>query len=224
MQKTIAELKKRIEKLVDKQNIAVVYHFDVDGCASASLLWRFFEINHISAKFFPATRGFEIVTIERITKFQPDKIVLVDYIPGNEMIEFLKSYDTEILDHHTHEKHLEIFDYYTSADKGVTAAVSYAIAKTMQEIGLKNVEWLGKVGSFWDKTLEQTEFYYDGIYEKELDAMMPFNLLVGLTHTKGSEHLFEAFNKSSSFEEAIEAVTMLDDYKKAAEIFKTELK
>ncbi|MDD5182281.1 MAG: DHHA1 domain-containing protein [Candidatus Nanoarchaeia archaeon] len=224
VQKAITELKKRIEQLREKQNIAVVYHFDVDGCASASLLWRYFELNHISAKFFPATRGFEIVTIERITKFQPDKIVLVDYIPGQEMVEFLKSYDAEIIDHHMHEKHLEAFDYYTSADAGISAAVSYTISRAMEELGVRNIKWLGKVGSFWDKTMEQTEFYYDGVYEKELESMMPFNLIVGLTHTKGSEHLFEVFNKSSTFEDAIEAVTSLDDYKKAAQIFKEELK
>lgn len=224
MQKAVTELKKRIKKLNNAQNLAVVYHFDVDGCASASLLWRYCQLNNINTKFFPATRGFETVTIEKITKFNPDKIVLVDYVPGEDMITFLKSYDTEIIDHHVHEKHLEIFDYYTSADMGISSAVSYVIAKTLDSMGIKDVDWLGKLGSFWDKTLEGTDLYYDGVYEKELEQMLPFNLIVSLTHTKGSEYLLEVLNKSSNLDEAVENITMLDDYKKSVDTFREELR
>lgn len=224
MQKVVTELKKKIKKMNGKSNIAVVYHFDVDGCASASLLWRYFQLNSINAGFFPATRGFEIITIEKISKFGPDKIVLLDYIPGKELIEFLNDYDTEIIDHHVHEEHLEVFDYYTSADQKFPAAVSYSMSRAMAGLGIKNVDWLGRIGSFWDKTMELTEDYYEGVYEKEMESMLPFNLVVSLSHTKGSEHLFDVFNKSSSFEEAVNNIKDVNDYKLADETFKKELR
>jgi single-stranded DNA-specific DHH superfamily exonuclease len=221
-EEVIKKLKNRIEKLKEKENVAVVYHFDVDGCAAASLLWRYFQKHNITSKFFPATRGFEAVTTERISKFAPDKIILVDYIPGDELIRFIRNYDAEFIDHHVHEEHLEIFDYYTTADDSFSAAISYSLTKAMEELDINNINWLGKVGSFWDKTLELTDEYYDGIYEKEIEDMLPFNLVVNLSHTKGSERLFEVFNMSSSFEEAIEKIKDTDDYHRASEIFKKE--
>ena len=224
MQKTITELVKRIKKFENLKNPFVVYHFDIDGCASASILWRILKKYNVNAEFCPITRGFEAVAMEKIKNHNPDRIVVLDYVPHIEFFEFLKDYPTEILDHHTHEKGLESFDYFTSSDFEVGASLSYLMYKAAEKIGIKKTDWLGRLGSFWDKCAEHTEFYYEEIYKKEMETMFPFNLVVNLTQITGSKKMFELMNMHSDFESALEDVKKMDDYVRAKKLFDSELK
>lgn len=224
MQKTVDEIKKRIEKLKDEEKVFVAYHFYVDGCASASILWRILKKYGVMCEFSPVTRGFEQMTIDRIKKSEPSRVVLVDYVPGDDFIAVLKSYNAEIIDHHTHEKELEQFDYFTSADNKVEASVSYLLSLVAKKIGVKDVTWLGKLGAFWDKCLESTEFFRENIYKDEMEKFLPYNLLICFTQTKGSEKLFQILNESATLEEAEEKIKGSDDYRRAKEAFDNELK
>lgn len=223
MQKFLEEVKKRLESALNYTNIAVVYDFDIDGCTSASLLWRFFKANHINATFYPNSRSFQNITIERIKNQNPDKIFIIDYVPDSDFANGLKNYNVTIIDHHSHESHLEIFDYITGADYNAVGSLCYLLYKSIKK-HLGNLDWLVKLSLFWDKALEGTEFYSEGIYQKEIEKYLPFNLVVCLTQTKGSEKVFEILNQSSSFEEAYKKVLELEDYKRAKETFDNEIK
>ena len=222
-EKGLNEIRKRIEAAAKFTNIAVIYDFDIDGCTAAALLWRFFKINGATAQFYATTRGFQNVTMDRIRKQDPDKIVTVDHLPNEELTSFLKSYNTTVLDHHQHEKHLEQVDYVTAHDYGIGGSMGYVVYKALQQ-DLKDVDWIVKLSLFWDKVLEDTEFYYDGIYQKEIETYMPFNLVSSLTQVKGAEKIFEVINSSSSLEEAREKVMQLEDYRRAKDTFDAELK
>jgi single-stranded DNA-specific DHH superfamily exonuclease len=224
MQEVIKEIVKRIEKMKKEEKVFVAYHFDVDGCASASIMWRILQKIGVMADFSPVTRGFEQIAVDRIRKSNPTKVLLVDYVPGDDFAGFLEKYQTEIIDHHTHEKHLEKFDYFTSVDYNVHFSVSYLLSLAAKELKIKDVAWLGEAGAFWDKCLEGTEFFKENVYKDEIDNMLPFNLIISLTQTKGSEKLFQTFNESSSINEAIEKIKAIDDYKRAKEIFDSELR
>lgn len=224
MQKAITELKKRLERLKNEENVLVVYHFDVDGCAAASILWRIFQQQNVISDFFPATRGFEQIVADKIKRKNPSKVILVDYVPGPEISGFLENYNTEVLDHHTHEEFLEKFDYFTSVDYGTSMSISYLLSVAAEELGIPNVKWLGHIGAYWDKTLEKTEFFKENIYSDEINNMMPFNLVVSLTQTKGSEKLFQILNESASLDEALERVKSNEDYVRAKELFDEELR
>ena len=201
----------------------MIYDFDVDGCSSAALIWRVFQSLNVHAIFYPNTRSFQTITIERIRKQNPDKIITVDHVPDKELTEFLKSYNTTVIDHHLHEKHLDVLDYITAADYNIKGSMCYVLYKALKS-KLKDVEWIVKLSLFWDKCLEGTEFYTEGIYQKELEQYIPFNLVVCLTQVKGSEKLFELLNQCTSLNEALEKIKVLEDYKRAKTIFDDELK
>jgi oligoribonuclease NrnB/cAMP/cGMP phosphodiesterase (DHH superfamily) len=150
--------------------------------------------------------------------------VLVDYVPGDDFTAFLKNYKTEIIDHHVHEKHLEQFDYFTSADYKLEFSISYLLSLAAEKLGVKDVKWLGRIGAFWDKCLEGTEFYVENIYKDEINNLLPFNLLVSFSQTKGSERLLTMLNESSDIEEAMSKIRESDDYRRAKETFENELK
>lgn len=225
MQKKVTEeIIKRIEKLKNEEKIFIAYHFDVDGCASASILWRILQGFGLLTEFCPVTRGFEQVAMEKIRKSEPSKVLLVDYVPGEDFVRFLEKYNTEVMDHHTHEDFLEKFEYFTSADYELNDSISYLLSMAAENLGVKKVKWLGHIGAFWDKCLESTEFYREGAYREDMEKMLPFNLLVNLTQIKGSERLFQVLNESSDMEEALEKIKEIDDYKRAKKIFEDESK
>ncbi|HDQ59795.1 MAG TPA: DHH family phosphoesterase [Candidatus Woesearchaeota archaeon] len=224
MQKTIKIIKEKIEKIIDAENIVVVYHYDIDGCASASSLWRIMQKNHKECTFIPAERGFEQIVMNQIKEQNPTKIVLLDYVPSEEFLDFLKNYDCEIIDHHQHEERLETVSYFTSSDLGESAALSYFMAKTAEEFGLKDMEWLAYLGSFWDRCMESTEFYKKGVYQEKVEELLPFNLVVSMTQTKGSKQIFEVMNTSTELGEALEKVKALEAYSRARELFDEELR
>ena len=224
MQETIKEIKKRIEKVFDKEKVVVIYHFDIDGCASASLMWRILQKNHKEATYIPATRGYEAMIARKIKKENPDKVVILDYVPSDELVNFLKNYDAEIIDHHKHEERLEKLDYFTSSDFEIGASLSYLLFKVAEKFEISNVSWLGYLGSFWDKCMESTEFYKKGIYQEKVDELIPFNLVVSLTRNRGSEKMLQLMNKSSSLDEAFENLEEIDDYHRAKKLFEHELR
>lgn len=219
----LEKILEKIKECAKYSNIAVIYDFDVDGCASASIIWRAFQAMHIQATFYPNTRSFQNITIERIRKQNPDKIVTVDHVPDNELTEFLKNYNTTVLDHHLHEKHLEVLDYLTAADYNLKGSMCYVLYKSLKS-KLKDAEWIVKLSLFWDKCLEYTEFYKEGIYQEELETYMPFNLVVCLTQVKGSEKMLELLNQCANLEEALGKIRMLEDYRRAKSTFDEELK
>ncbi len=224
MQKIAAKVKEKLEKIMDHKNIVVVYHYDLDGCVSAAILWRVFKKHNINAEFFPATRGYDSITINKIKSHGFDKIVFVDYFPRKDYANELKDYNVSVIDHHQHEDYLEIFDYLTTADYGNDVAISYTLSKVAEGFGIKNLSWLAFIGAYWDKVLEKTEFYKKGIYKEKIDNLLPFNLVASLTQTKGSIKVFEILKSASSLEDALEKIKELDDYRKANEIFKEERK
>lgn len=224
MQKTVKELVKRIKEALDSKNLFVIYHFDIDGCASASIFWRILEKEKVHASFCPATRGFEGIAMDKIEKVNPDKIILLDYVPDGEFHDFLKKYKTEIIDHHSYEERLEVFSYFTSAKFEVGASLSYLMHKAAEKFNIKDTLWLGRLGSFWDKCMEHTEFYYEGVYSKEMAEMLPFNLIVNLSQIKGSEKMFELMNRHKDFRDALEDLKKMEDYQRAKEIFDSESK
>jgi len=221
-EKVLEEIRKRIQESEKYSNIAVIYDFDVDGCCSAALLWRFLTSANTNATFYPNTRSFQSITIERIKKQNPDKIIVVDHVPDDDLTAVLKNYNTTVLDHHRHEKHLEVLDYITVADYGTSHSMGYFVYNALKH-KLRDSEWLAKLSLFWDKGLEGTEFYEEDIYKNELEKYLPFNLVVCLTQVKGSEKILEILNQSTSLDEALEKVNVLEDYKRAKKIFGDEL-
>ncbi|MCD6547195.1 MAG: DHH family phosphoesterase [Nanoarchaeota archaeon] len=222
MQKVVETIKQMIKNLEHFQRVLVVYHFDVDGCVSASILWRIFNKLKINAEFFPATRGHEDIVINKVKKNGYEKIILVDYVPGEKLSKELMEYNVDVIDHHQHEKHLEVFNYLTTADFGYEVSTSYTLSKVAEEFGIKELEWLAFLGAFWDKCLEKTEFYKKGIYKEKMNEMLPFNLVVSFTQTRGSIELFEILNSSKNEEEALEKVKELETYKVAKKTFDNE--
>jgi single-stranded DNA-specific DHH superfamily exonuclease len=221
--KGLSEIKKRLKDATKFTNVAVVYDFDIDGCTSAALLWRFFMKENVNAKYYPTTRGFQNVTMERIRKQNPDKIITVDHVPDEELTDFLANYNLSVLDHHPHIARFEKVDYVTAHDHGIGGSMGYVLFKALEK-ELKDVDWIVKLGLFWDKAFEGTEFYEEGIYRRDLEKYLPFNLVASFTQVRGAEKVFEVLKESSSFEEADEKIRKLDDYKNAKETFDNELK
>ena len=222
MQKIIEKVKKKLEEVMKHKNIAVIYHYDLDGCVSAAILWRLFKKRGINAEFFPATRGYDDITLGKIKTRDFDKIVFVDYFLREKYANELKDYNVSVIDHHQHENYLDIFNYITTADYGNDVAISYTLSKTAEVFGIKNLGWLAFIGAYWDKVLEKTEFYKEGIYKERINELLPFNLVASLTQTRGSEKVFEILKISSSLEDALERIKELEDYRKASEIFREE--
>ena len=220
MDKLLEEIHKRIEKIED--GAMVIYHFDIDGVASASIIWRILQMKHIHAIYEPATNGWEDVLVEKIKKHNPKQIVFLDYAPRG-YAEKIDNYEVIIIDHHEEDKMPKSFDYFTSARIKRGFAISYLIAKTAKKYYNIDVDWLGFLGSFWDKALEATEFWEEDAYGKFIDELLPFNLVVSLTKISGSKKMLKIFNESNSVEDALEKVKKLDDYKKAKEIFEEEI-
>ena len=220
MDKLLQEIKKRIEKI--KDGAFIVYHFDIDGVASASIVWRILQLKHIHASFEPATNGWEDVILEKIKKHNPNQIVFLDYAPRGFETE-IKDYEVIIIDHHEEEEMPKEFDYFTSARIKRGYAISYLIAKTAERYYNLKVSWLGFLGAFWDKALEATEFWEKDAYAKFIDELLPFNLVISLTKVRGSKKLLKVFNESNSIEDALEKTKKLDDYRKAKELFEKEI-
>ncbi len=220
MDKLLKEIKKRIDKIED--GAMVVYHFDIDGVASASIIWRILQKKNIRASYEPATNGWEKVIVEKIKKHNPKQIVFLDYAPRGYANE-IKDYKVIIIDHHEEEPMPKQFDYFTSAKLKRGYAISYLIAKTAKKYYNMDVDWIGFLGSFWDKALESTEFWEEDAYEKYIDKLMPLNLVVSLTKVSGSKKMLRVFNESNSIEDVLEKTKKMDDYKKAKSLFEKEI-
>ena len=217
----LEEIKKRIERI--ENGAFIVYHFDVDGVASASCIWRVLKSKYINAKFEPITNGWEEVVIDKIKKHNPKQIVFLDYTPGR-IAGKIKDYNVIIIDHHEVEELPKSFDYFTSAKIDRSFAISYLISKTVEKYYGINCSWLGFIGSYWDKCLEKTEYWKENAYIKFMSKLLPFNLVVSLTKIKGSIRLLRILNESNDLEDARKKVLELFDYKKAKEIFEGEKK
>ena len=217
----LKEIKKRIERI--ENEAFIIYHFDVDGVASASCIWRVLKKKYINAKFEPITNGWEDVVIEKIKKHNPKQIVFLDYTPER-IKEKIKDYQVIIIDHHEIEELPKSFDYFTSSKYEKGFAISYLISKTVEKFYDIECDWLGFLGSYWDKCLEKTEYWKENAYKKYMEKFLPFNLIVSLTKIKGSIRLLKIFNESNSLKEAREKVIESIDYKKAKEIFEEERK
>ncbi len=224
MQKAVEELKKKINELLNFNKILIINDYDIDSCASASILYRILKTNNVEVEHLTLSKGVENRIIEKLKEKNPEKIVVVDYVPTEELAEELKHFSTTILDHHTHEKHLEKLDYYTTADFTKTyAALSYWLYLVSKEYNIEKIEWLAELGCFWDKCMENTEFYEKDVYKKKMDKMIPFNIFVSFTQTRGAEKIVEVFNTSSDFEDALEKIKNSENYKKSKETFEHEL-
>lgn len=225
MQKEIKILKKKIDPLFKFREILVINDYDIDSCSSASILWRILRKNNVKVKHMTISKGIENIIYEKIKKENPEKIVILDYVPEKEFVNKVKDYPTTLLDHHIHEKKLEVLDYFTMADYSKKyIALSYWLYLAAKDYGIKNIEWLAKLGCFWDKCIENTEFYEEGIYEKEMEEMLPFNIMVCFTQTRGASKMVEIFNTSSNFKDALEKVKSNKDYIVARKIFDEDLK
>jgi len=224
MQTFMKLLYQKLEELKGKK-VILLYHFDVDGCSSASILHRIFKKLNLLHKSMPITRGYEKSIASKIKQKDIDKIILVDYVPHKDFVPFLKEYNTLIIDHHRHENFLEVLDYLTSEDYGSNIAISYTLFKLAKDYyNIFNIEWIAKVSSFWEKCIEFTEFYEEDIYLKKIDEYLPFNILTNFTALKGSKLLTNILDESSSIEEALEKIERTHDYQKAFLTFKEEIK
>ena len=221
MTRFIKILKEAIKGL-EGLNIAILYHFDVDGCASASILARIFTKINVRYEQIPITRGYEKSIEEKIRSSHFDRILLVDYVPDTSFLNIMSTYKAILIDHHKHEDFLNGFQYYTSEDYDCNLAISYTLYKLAKEFNIENLDWLAKLSSFWDKCIEFTEFNEQDVYSKNMELFLPFNLLVNLTALKGAKKLVEIFNESESFDDALNNLKQSQDYLKAKEIFKKE--
>jgi oligoribonuclease NrnB/cAMP/cGMP phosphodiesterase (DHH superfamily) len=218
-------LKERIKFLLKHKTITIVNDYDIDSCASASILWRILESNGIKVEHITLSKGFENIIAEKIKKRNPERIVIVDYVPSREFMKQINGIPTTILDHHQHEDFLENVDYYTTTDYcDLYAALSYWLYHIAKAFGVKNVEWLGRLGCFWDKCMENTEFFEEGVYKKEMEKMLPFNIMTSYSQIKGASKMVSIFDESSSFEEAYEKVISHPDYMHAKKVFEEELR
>ena len=223
-QKALNALKEKIKSLLKHKSITIVNDYDIDSCASASILWRILEKNGVKVEHISLSKGFENIIAEKLKKRNPERIVIVDYVPNKSFIEQIKDIPTTILDHHQHENFLEEVDYYTTTDYcDLYAALSYWLYHIAGEFGVKNVEWLGRLGCFWDKCMENTEFNLEDVYQKEMELMLPFNIMTSYSQTKGAAKMVEIFDTSSSFEEAYEKVISNPEYLHAKKVFDEEL-
>ncbi len=224
MQEALQKLKEKIDSILEYNRVLIINDYDIDSCASASILWRILRMNNIEVEHLTLSKGIENKIIEKLKEKNPEKIVVVDYVPTKELTEELKNFSTTILDHHTHEEHLNVLDYYTTSDFDVKyAALSYWLYLISKEYEIKNVEWLAELGCFWDKCMENTEFYEENVYSKKMDKMLPFNIFASYTQTIGAERLVQLFNNSSDIEEALDNIKNTKGYEKSFETFKHEL-
>ncbi|MCD6575728.1 MAG: DHH family phosphoesterase [Nanoarchaeota archaeon] len=222
--KALEALKEKIKSLTKYNEVVIVNDYDIDSCASASILWRILKKNGVNVKHITLSKGYEEIIAQKLKKMNPEKIVIVDYVPGRKFIDELSDMNITILDHHMHEEFLEKVDYYTTMDYiDLYAALSYWLYHAAKDFGIKNVEWLGRLGCFWDKCMENTEFYEKDIYKKEMEKMLPFNIMTSFSQTKGASKMVEIFDSSSSFEEAYEKVISDYDYIHAKKVFDEEL-
>ena len=215
----LKEIKDRIEKI--ENDSFIIYHFDVDGVASASCIWRVLKKKYINAKFEPITNGWEDVVIDKIKKHNPKQIIFLDYTPER-IKDKIKDYQVIIIDHHEVEKLPKSFDYFTSSIYERGFAISYLISKTVEKFYGFKCDWLGFLGSYWDKCLEKTEYWNENSYRDLMNKFLPFNLLVSFTKIKGSIKLLKIFNESDSIEDARKKVIESNDYKNAKKIFEEE--
>ncbi len=220
LKQILDEIRKRLDKIED--DALIVFHYDIDGVSSASIVWRVLKKKMIHAKFEPITNGWEKIVIEKIKKHNPRQIVFLDYTPNEDMVREIKDYNVVIIDHHEEQKIPKNLDYFTSAKIEKGYAISYLICKTAKKFYDIDCNWIGFVGSYWDHCLEKTEWKED--YEKLIDKLIPLNLVVTFTRIKGSIRMLKIFNESSSLEEALKKTKELDDYKKAWKVFKDEIR
>ncbi len=222
--KALDVLKEKIEELGKCNEVVIVNDYDIDSCSSASILWRILKSKGVNVKHVTLSKGYENIISEKLKEMNPERIVIVDYVPKKEFIDSLSGFPITVLDHHLHEKFLEKIDYFTTMDYvDLYAALSYWLYHAAKEIGIQNVEWLGRLGCFWDKCMENTEFNYEDVYKKEMEKMLPFNIMTSFSQTRGAAKMVELFDESSSFDEAYEKVMMNDIYIHAKKVFDEEL-
>ncbi len=224
MQKALDKLNEKIKDILKHNYVVIINDYDIDSCASASILWRILKMNGVNVEHLTLSKGVEKRILNKLKEKNPDKVVVVDYVPSKELTEELNNFSTTILDHHTHEEHLDVLDYYTTSDFDVKyAALSYWLYLISKEYEIKNVEWLAELGCFWDKCMENTEFYKENVYVTKMDKMLPFNIFASHTQTRGAEKLVQLFNNSSGIEEALDNIKNTKGYEKSFETFKHEL-
>lgn len=223
MQKALEKLKEKIDEILKFNEVLIINDYDIDSCASASILWRILKVNGIKVEHLTLSKGVEDKIIQELKDKNPEKVVVVDYVPTEELAKELSNFSTTILDHHTHEKHLEILDYYTTGSFDVKyAALSYWLYLVSKEYEIGDIEWLAELGCFWDKCMENTEFYEEDVYSKKMDEMLPFNIFVSYTQIEGAEKMVEIFNNSSDFNQALENIKMDNLYIVAEKKFREE--
>jgi hypothetical protein len=225
MQKAITVLKEKIASLLKFKKVTIVSDYDIDSCASASILWRILKKNNVDVEHVILSKGIENIVLEKIKKMNPEKIVIVDYVPGKDFAREIKNYPVTVLDLHEHEKYLDDVDYFTTTDYSKKyAALAYWLYVVSKEYDIINIEWLARLGCFWDKCMENTEFDIDDVYRKEMDIMLPFNLIVSFSQTRGASKMVEIFSSSNSFEIALENAKASTEYIQAKRVFDDELK
>jgi len=218
------EFFEKVEKILKEkvESCFVLYHFDVDGCGAAAYIKKIFYKIKKKAKFYPITRGrVEENLYEKILKRNPKQIIVVDYVPSKEFVEKLKGYNLKIIDHHVRESYLGE-NYITSQDYGINQCMGYLLYKIAKKYGI-NQKYIAEVSSFWDKTLEFTEFWQENAYKKKMKLFLPFNLLVSYTQVMGSRQLMEILFSAKSLKEAIERINMIPEYVEAESEFKNEI-
>jgi len=227
MQKVVKLLSEKIKELLKHKKITIVNDYDIDSCASASILWRILRKNNIEVEHVTLSKGCEGIIAQKLKKRNPEKIVIVDYVPGKILATELSGMNVTILDHHKRDSWLDEkkeFDYFTVEDYNVKyAALSYWLYLSARDFEVSSIDWLAKLGCFWDKCIENTGFNEENVYVKLMPEMLPFNLFVSYSQTRGAQKMVEMFNESSSFEEVFQKVTESQDYKQAKTEFETEL-
>lgn len=227
MQEVVNLLIGKISGLLKHRRVMIVNDYDIDSCASASILWRVLKKNNVEVEHITLSKGCEGIVSEKIKKRNPEQIVIVDYVPGKILAKELDGMNVMILDHHKRDVWLDEqheFDYFTVEDYGVKyAALAYWLYLAARDFEIGGIDWLAKLGCFWDKCMENTGFNEEDVYAKIMPQMLPFNLFVSYSQIRGAQKMVELFNESSSFEEIFQKVTESHDYKKAREEFDAEL-
>ncbi len=220
LKRILDEIEARIRKFANS-TISLVYHYDVDGVASAALVARILLKMNVNFKPIAVERGkAEEIAVERIKEYGLP-VLFLDYVPSEKAATELKGMDVTIIDHHIHERYLDRFDYFTSADIEPGYALSYLIYKVAQRYKVAS-EYIALAGCFWDKGLEKSEFEYS--YEELFERLLPYNLLVSFKQVRGAEILFHIFLECKEEKEAMERIRKLRLYNEALRTFQRELK
>lgn len=210
---------REIAKLIDMCNtVAIVYHWDSDGIASAAMLRRVYGSRGIATVFIVPRIGIykvSAIPIQQLVESRPDLVLITDYgIDGREVdeLERLLSVGIAVVDHHATNPRMKAFcnpvalgeaeDRYPS-----TTYVLYRALRIAEDRELMDLVALGIVGDVGWRPRIDLSLWLPG-YRKSMDILKRVVDAIDSCYRLGDYNCINyVLNKLSN--ESIEAV--LDD-------------